>query len=101
LQEPYTKRNFQQVFDGEVQRLIEQHATEEIDTYNTIINEAFATAAKATIPAVSVQPRRPWIRSGTLRLIQQRNEARVATDFANEKILNEAITQSAKRDRSD
>jgi hypothetical protein len=82
LKHPYTTRNFQQVFDGEVRRLIEQRATDEIDAYNTIINEAFVTAAKATIPAVTVQPKRPWIRAGTLRIIEQRNEARAATDFA-------------------
>eukprot|EP00959_Pyramimonas_sp_CCMP1952_P003781 80135-Pyramimonas_sp.AAC.1 len=58
-------------------------------------------AAESALPVRSVIAKRPWIRTATLDLIEQRNTARAEGQFALEASLNKQIKSAAKRDRAE
>lgn len=63
------------------------HDTSEPET----MTQSICHAAAETLPERKVQPLRPWIRSTTLSLIEERNSARNKGNRGEEKHLNEQI----------
>ena len=56
-------------------------------------------SASDHVPLLSATPRRPWISSRTLFLIEQRNEARVRNSREDVQALNKQVQISARADR--
>ena len=99
LQHPLTRRWFTQCFEEELTRLHSGRCDDTVQGRSSAVNNAFLLASKRTLPTTLAQPRRPWIRSCTLGLIDERSQARRNGTFQLEKQLNVAITRSAKRDK--
>ena len=64
------------------------------------ISDAMHRAA-AKLPTKTLSARWPWISEWTLQLIEQRNDARLAGDYAAEMRLSAAVKRSAKDDRKE
>ena len=70
-----------------------------LDEKQCRIKEAFETAG-SMLPKEPKRPNRPWISQNTLTLIEARDKARAAYDYAKEQRLHKQIRSAAKRDRA-
>ena len=71
-----------------------------MDSHWKSMREAITGAASKCIPYETRKGKKPWIGSGTLALIDERNAARCADDWPLEKTLRRDIKRSARRDKS-
>ena len=71
-----------------------------VDEASRGINNAFAAAARETLPSRSAVPRRPWISAHTLGLIDLRTLARASNNYEEEKAIGAEIKASAAKDRA-
>ena len=74
--------------------------TESAQQLNERMTQAFSFAADRVLPEVKLLPRRPWISSGTLALIEKRNAARERGAREEELELARQVRASVKSDRS-
>ena len=75
--------------------------SDDIEELSACFSKVAQAAVAATVPETKATPKRPWISSGTLDLIQQRNMSRTRADRASEVELNKQIARSAKKDREE
>ena len=91
--------DFVQIFHRQMHNFSEFATSDIIEDKYTAINHVLHEAAsKQEIPSKSI-PLRPWISSHTLRLIDERNEARLAKNFTREEFTNKLIKLQARVDR--
>ena len=70
-----------------------------VDDLAVSLCDSMHAAAESSLPARKAEPKRPWIRDGTLALIAARNAAREDRERALETRLNKQIRKSARADR--
>jgi len=75
--------------------------SEDINSMSASVASAFACAQDEVIPNVTSRPKRPWISSSTLRLIELRHQARLRNDHDTEARLCKEIKKAAKKDRQE
>ena len=71
-----------------------------IENVSDMIVSAFTAAANNCLASKPLpSPKKPWIRAGTLDLIQQRSRARAACDYETERSLHRQIKKASRVDR--
>ena len=95
----------QQQFSAQAVGALESYEEAAPDNHNVDLAwcrlvDAFHQASERTVPKIPTAPRRPWISSGTLGLIERRNKARREDDKTEEKKLAKLIKTSVAKDRA-
>jgi len=75
-------------------------SSQRLDSRSQDLTNAFLTAAEETLPSRNIVPKRPWISTSTLQMIEDRRHMREngATAEA-ERAMTRSIRRSAKQDR--
>ena len=103
LQNPNTARHFTTEFLSATTAPLQSNSvtSPSLDNQAGQIAASMFAAASKCLEQREVKPNRPWIRRGTLDLIELRNQARINSQHQLELSLNKLIKQSAKQDRKE
>eukprot|EP00959_Pyramimonas_sp_CCMP1952_P414194 8678259-Pyramimonas_sp.AAC.1 len=71
-----------------------------VDDHAQHVVRCLESAAEQCLDGRQAQAKRPWIRRGTLDLIELRNQARTSRQFTLEQELSRQVRQSARKDRA-
>ena len=96
---PLTKSRFTTYFDI-LASSYEKDDDVSLDRLAASFSKCVDDAMQATLPETLATPKRPWISSQTIDLINQRDVARASRQRVQEVTLNRRIRISAKRDRA-
>ena len=77
--------------------LIDQQS---LDMHSEHVIKCLHTAAEKTLPKICAKPRKPWIQTTTLELIEKRQHARIEKDWPTERRLTQQIKRQARKDRA-
>ena len=90
-------------FCGHIEARLQDQACEahslDIDVANSFMNTIFEDSAKACLPVITAQPRRPWTSARTLRFIDERNAARSSANIGEEKRMIILVKKSVQQDK--
>jgi len=99
LATPSVATEFVEAFGAEMRDIIAKDGTcEDPNTWQERFSRAFMHA-QGSLPRTNATPRRPWISAGTLDLIDARNRAQTAGDWALMWRLKAEVRKSVKKDR--
>ena len=97
LKRPDVAKDFGEAF---AEDLASRPHADNVNDASKALCYAFDHAARKALPECSgARPHRPWVRAGTLQLIDQRTTARADHDADQEKVLSRRIRASVRSDR--
>ena len=97
LKRPDVAKDFGEAF---AEDLASRPHADNVNDASKALCDAFDHAARKALPECSgARPHRPWVRAGTLQLIDQRTTARADHDADQEKDLARRIRASVRSDR--
>ena len=91
--------SFATFFDASMEENNEE-GPQDVDLVYAKITDAFHASAEAVLPLQPLQPKRPWISSRTLALLDKRNIARREHRHLDEKALAKEVKSSVGKDRA-